>query len=310
MRHRNVRIAAVIVTYYPDEGLLKRTLKVLEQVDEVLVIDNGSPFQFDAALEEIANVENIIFIKNPQNEGIAAALNKGLTVLLELGYTRAVTFDQDSEPLAHMVSIQLALIESAQNMNGIAIVAPDIVDPNVSQEGEQWVIRRSNTALPNYKWVRCDKEPSLDVDFVITSGSLLNLNVYQAVGPFRNEFFIDYVDTEYCIRARLAGYRVVVACGAKLKHNLGSSVETKLLWFRVTPTNHSALRQYYISRNRIMMYKMYARKLPHWFVYDVQTSIKWWIKILLCEENKIRKVLMIIRGTWDGIRGRMGAYSR
>jgi len=37
---------------------------------------------------------------------------------------------------------------------------------------------------------------------VITSGSLLPLATYADIGPFREEFFIDFVDTDYCFRAR------------------------------------------------------------------------------------------------------------
>jgi rhamnosyltransferase len=44
----------------------------------------------------------------------------------------------------------------------------------------------------------------------ITSGSLVSLTVFQLLGGLRDDFFIDCVDHEYCLRARAHGFRVMI----------------------------------------------------------------------------------------------------
>ena len=61
-----------------------------------------------------------------------------------------------------------------------------------------------------------------DVSIVITSGALYNLKAYPKIDPFRDDFFIDYVDIEYCLRAKQNGYNIVVNCNARLYHRLGN----------------------------------------------------------------------------------------
>ena len=41
---------------------------------------------------------------------------------------------------------------------------------------------------------------------------MYNLKIYKQVGLFRDDFFIDYIDTEYCLRIRQQGFNIIVAC--------------------------------------------------------------------------------------------------
>ena len=55
----------------------------------------------------------------------------------------------------------------------------------------------------------------------MTSGSLLDLSAYEAVGPFMDELFIDQVDNEFCLRLRAAGFSVLEAGEATLQSPSG-----------------------------------------------------------------------------------------
>jgi rhamnosyltransferase len=141
---------------------------------------------------------------------------------------------------------------------------------------------------------------------VITSGTLYDLQVYQQIGPFQDDFFIDYVDTDYSLRARQYGYRSMVACNALLNHRLGSRQKRVFLGGDHYPTFHSPLRWYYISRNRIPMLRRYALRFPHWLTYETVASFYWLAKMLLFETRKAAKLRAFFLGTLDGLRGRMG----
>src|SRR4030095_5315976 len=75
-------------------------------------------------------------------------------------------------------------------------------------------------------------EPGASIErrTVITSGTLLSLNAYDAIGRFRDDFFIDGIDHEYCLRARAKRYRILLMLAPLLVHSIG---ERKLV--RVLP---------------------------------------------------------------------------
>lgn len=71
-------VYASIVCYNPDISKLQRNVEsIYRQVDCVLIIDNGSQ---NASLfqQSLKDYPGIIYIRHPQNMGIAYALNKAL----------------------------------------------------------------------------------------------------------------------------------------------------------------------------------------------------------------------------------------
>lgn len=53
------------------------------------------------------------------------------------------------------------------------------------------------------------------------SGSLLRLAAFEQLGDFRDDFFIDQVDNEFCLCARRNGLRVVQRRDTILLHRMG-----------------------------------------------------------------------------------------
>ncbi len=238
---------------------------------------------------------------NGTNYGIAKALNQGFYWALEQGYSQVVAFDQDSHPAPGMLQTMIDVFSYYDDIQ-LAVVAPKIVDAKVNFQARY--LRQKNKLL--FERVSCDEGVLENVTYIITSGSLHDLTAYQRIGPFRDDFFVDYVDTEYCLRARKKGYKLVVACQAQLNHRQGERQERVLWGSDHYPTFHSPLRWYYISRNRIQMLKNYAIRFPHWLTYEIVASVYTFLRMLLFETKKIVKLRALVRGTLDGILGRMG----
>jgi hypothetical protein len=51
---------------------------------------------------------------------------------------------------------------------------------------------------------------------------------------------------------------------------------------------------------------MYALRFPHWLAYELVATIFTSLRMLSTEDQKGAKLSAIARGTWDGLRGRMG----
>ena len=155
---------------------------------------------------------------------------------------------------------------------------------------------------------QCKQQRWIEERAVVTSASLMPLAPYRHVGPFRNELFIDGVDQEYCFRLRREGYHVIVACDAKFLHSLGYPIARRFIWRRVIPTNHSALRRYYMTRNRLVIAKEYIHSEFRWVALQLLALFKAIVLIVLFESDKAAKLRMVMLGIYDGMTGRMGPH--
>ena len=88
--------AAGIVLYNPDTERLKENIEaILPQVDQIIVVDNGSS-NVDEICELLNKYEQIKFIWNEENYGIAKALNQLLYFAYKNDVEWILTIDQDS----------------------------------------------------------------------------------------------------------------------------------------------------------------------------------------------------------------------
>ena len=297
-------IPGLIVTFNPLPDFFSRLDSFYTQLDKIILVDNGSRTEACRLLQQEARRRDpsLTLIFNETNLGIAKALNQGFLWAIEHGYDYLVAFDQDSNPEVGMIPALLESFSAYSPGNRLAVVAPVINDPTVNFQSR--FLRPKSKFL--FERVSCQGKVLENVTYAITSGSLFNLAAYQQIGPFRDDFFIDYVDTEYCLRARKLGYQIIVVCDARLNHRQGDRERRDLWGYDHYPTFHSPLRWYYISRNRIPMLREYAFRFPHWFLYEIVATGYVLLRMLFFESQKAAKLRGFILGTLDGIRERMG----
>jgi rhamnosyltransferase len=92
-------------------------------------------------------------------------------------------------------------------------------------------------------------------DFLITSGTLLNLKYIAEIGKMKESYFIDNVDLEWCFRAKSLGYDLVGTDEAVLYHAIGERSTSPLVRAGIM-AQHNPSRTYYSSRNRIHLYSV------------------------------------------------------
>ena len=295
---------ALIVTFNPSSDFFPNLDIFYFQFEQVIIVDNGSDSDSRHLLEIEARKRNRSFtvLFNKTNLGIATALNQGFRWALEQGYDQVVAFDQDSQPAPGMVAILSDIFAASSKDSSLAVVAPVVTHPDANVRARY--LRPKGKFL--FERAACDGTVLEDVTYVITSGALYDLAAYQEIGPFRDDFFIDYVDIEYCLRAKAHGYKIVVACNANLYHHLGNQQKRKFLGRTFYPTFHSVARWYYMSRNRTWTLGKYAIKYPHWSFFELGVTISSVLRMLLFEDQRLSKIRAILVGTLDGLLGRMG----
>jgi rhamnosyltransferase len=141
---------------------------------------------------------------------------------------------------------------------------------------------------------------------VITSGSLVRAGTFGRVGYFSEELFIDYVDTEYCLRLACVGFRIIVARNAFLHHSLGNASIINILGRKLLTLNHPLIRRYYISRNRFHLMKCFFFRFPSFFLFHLREAFIDLVRVFLFEEDRWQKAKFSLRGIRDGICGKLG----
>jgi rhamnosyltransferase len=282
-------VCGVVVTFRPRPGDLENLAKLRGQVCGMVVVDNNSSEEKRILLRRTARELRFALIENMQNEGIAAALNKGVKWAREQGYNWAALFDQDSTPPPDFIDTMLRNYYRSDRRDRIALLVPRYIDS------------RLGTPLPAYY----AKQGGLEV--AMTSGSLIPISTFTTHGLFEESLFIDGVDYEYCLRLRGNGYSIEECSDAVLLHAPADFVECRVHGFRLFSTsNYSAGRRYYRDRNKIWLMKQYWGRFPGFFVRTLFNSVKDACKIVLAENNKTEKLYYMSLGIRDGLLGRMG----
>jgi rhamnosyltransferase len=282
-------VCAIVVTYFPDKEFNERLQKLLPQVAEVVVVDNTPEESATPDLKNILqnNAVGVHLIKNRINAGISAALNQGLKHALNRGHRWILTLDQDTQCFPDMVDTLLKVSEVCTPTP--AVIGGNYFDP---QKGRQAVQVR-------------EAEDFLEQKTVITSGSLIDAGLAAAIGGFREDYFIDQVDHEFCLRARAHGHKVVISRKPAMTHSVGRPGGVQLPFLGVLP-NHPPLRKYYIARNTVVTVAQYWRQEPEWCLRRLARLLLGLAFMALLEEHRLSKVRAFARGVVDGLCRRMG----
>ena len=134
---------------------------------------------------------------------------------------------------------------------------------------------------------------------LISSGSLFSRSLLEEIGLHDQPLFIDYVDHDICLRALKRGFRNLKVYGAILDHRFGDSDPVTLFGRRVYLANYSPTRHFHASRNRIIVIRRHG--FGRWFWEDIWFTSKVWVKVLLLEDDKGRKIGAALRGVAAGL---------
>lgn len=291
------RIVAGIVTFNPVMERLAENLDgIQDQMEHILIYDNGST-NISSVRELVQAFPSARLIEGGRNRGIAYALNRLASTALLEGKEWMLTLDQDSVAGDRMVE---SLMRYA---NGLTrMVTPAIVDRNKRRPSKR------------------DSHAEVEVEYFkqaarrgpLTSGSLMSLSAWRAVGGFDEGLFIDYVDYDFNQRLLLAGYSIARVNKTQLLHEVGRAEETWLTLPRRTVSGrwelehvysfgHPPMRCYYKARNRIIFTRKYFRfiGITHEGAFQIPAQI---ILTLLFEGERAAKFKAFVTGIVDGVR--------
>ena len=285
-------VCAIVVAYFPDGGFNDRIQKLLPQVTHLVIIDNTPEKDRTPSLSESHHKSTQIHvIENSVNRGISVALNQGLKHALEKGDKWILTLDQDTHCFPDMVKTLLEASESCEP-------TPMIVGGNYLD------LRNGRPAFPTGS-----ADGFLEQVTVITSGCLVNASFAATIGGFREDYFIDQVDHEFCLRTRSHGQKIIISRKPVMSHSVGDVGGVRLPLLGVMP-NHPPLRKYYIARNTLVTLVDYWHREPEWCVRRLMRLLLGLLFMALLEKQRFSKICAFAGGISDALRRRMGVCAR
>ena len=289
-------VVAIIVSFQPTEIVAQEVQGLRAQVASIVVIDNGS---------DQAHLPNLIdlpaeVIRLDRNVGIGAAHNIGITRARELGATHVILMDQDSLPapdmVARLLAAECALLERGEN---VGAVGPVYYDPRLAKS---WpFFRMSRFGVRAHE---CAGAPYVSCDFLISSGTLSRMGVIDAVGPMKDAYFLEHVDTEWSLRARAAGYRLYGVCDARMDHHLGDATVAVPFSPRRVQL-YRPYRHYYLFRNAVLLWREKYAPLA-WKINETKRLAYRLVFFALFVQPRLQRLKFMLLGLWHGLLGRSG----
>lgn len=300
-------VCAIIVCYFPDkEKLLQQFKAIRKQVGNIVYIINEGAGDAEGLISfACQKVPNVNRINNEKNQGVAFAINQGISHAKIIGCKYVLLLDQDSVPYCDMVEKLIeAKTEIKKTNKNIAAVGPVFVDACTNDPS--YFVR-----IGNYKLLKiyCKNSKKnfrsiISVDFLITSGTIYEIKNLIKIGGMDSSLFIDHVDTEWFLRAKSLGYCSYGICNAYMEHSLGE--RTRKIWIGkwVRIAHHSPLRHYYLFRNSfILMGRTYIQF--RWKICELRRLAFIFIYFTLFSRRRIKNLKYMFKGLIDGIK-----YSR
>lgn len=254
----SINTVAIVVLYNPNLKKLQHLFEsIYFQINAIVFVDNSPTLQIQIDnnnwLKNL-NQSNCHYISLGDNLGIASAQNVGIQYAKKQNADYILFMDQDSELPEGMVQ---GLVTTHRELEGqgqlVATIGPIFIDEKTNEIAP--IIRHKGLKV-------CRDLPDTTrdyeiVDYIISSGSLVHIKTLDKVGNMADELFIDFVDLEWCIRAKQFGFVSYVNPKIVMKHCIGDE-STKLASRSVNL--HSDFRNYFIVRNSLYL-ALYS-KLP------------------------------------------------
>jgi GT2 family glycosyltransferase len=249
------RVAVVVLNFngLEDTSRCVRSLRELSYPNAFLVlVDNGSSQSPESPCRLAC--PNLRFLSNGRNLGFAGGNNRGIDLALAEGAEYVLVLNNDTTVHPDLVNALVSAFESERNL---AVVGPVI---NYMDEPDEVMTDgvRFNPG-PGTEFFARIPVPLTSAESVLTEVDIVNgccmmvpAALLHEVGRFDEEFFIVHEESDFCLRARMKGYRNAVLGRPLVFHKGSSSFERA----------GRSFQRYYDARNLRYLLRRYSGRVP------------------------------------------------
>ena len=233
-------IGSVVVLYNPTEEEIKNINTYLEKVDYEVIVDNSTVNNEKYIYSLLKENEKVQYYSEQRNLGLCKGLNIGINMLRDKGCDWALLFDADSKLGSDIVSVYKKAIDIYINQE-VALFAPV------------------------HLFDRTNKKPYLgyrSIEWSMTSGWLVNIDIFLHQDGFFEELFVDGLDMDYCLKCHENGYKVIECGSAIINHNPASTKSFMGLKYGI-----ASPYRYYMQARQLMWCVIRYKKLKPLCIY-------------------------------------------
>ena len=225
----------------------------------VLLVDNGSADNSIKFVKE--NYDDIEILENKSNLGYSEGFNRGINYAIKNDAEYILIMNNDTVIDKDALT---QLVKTATTDSKIGFVSGKVYyhsKPNTFQT----VGRLSDPHtivgphVGSYEEDIGQYDKIKDYDFIDDVFMLVSTDTIKETGAYDKDFFLQYEETDWCIRVRKAGYRIVYVPEAKI-------------WHKGTLTSggtYSPINTFYNARNRTIFMKKNSTQ-SQWFSYIIK----------------------------------------
>lgn len=244
----------------------------------------------------ISKEKILIIIKNEKNHGFAEGNNIAIRYVLNYQIHKYILILNNDTVVDK--SLLDNLVFQAESDERIGFVGPKTFYYNyhgrsdvINFAGGRLDITRGNSYPLGFNEVdQGQYDRIINVDYVEGSCFLAKKEVFEKIGYFDKYFFTYWEETDLCMRARNAGYRLVYMPKAKIWHKVASSSKGKV-------------KSFYFTRNRIIFVKRYAThfQLFCFFLYFFGFDMFFQSGKSLIYHRDFYEFILFLKGVYAGI---------
>lgn len=286
----NKRISVVIPTYNLKKELLACVESIIKQDYsplEIVIVDNDTT---DGTTEEISRLQfrapNLKLVRNKQNLGVTGGRNAGLR---KASGDYLFFFDHDMVAEPKMIR---ELVKVAESDPRIGIVTPKIYywedKKRIWAAGtgiNLWngqVVFRGGKDIGQYDQVE-------EVQ-VAPAAILVKREVINKIGGFDDVYFATYEDTDFCFRAKKAGFKTFYTSKAVAYHKIPADYLSSM--------ERLLSRSYLVGRNRVIFMKRFGKNFLVFLVFLPVFAGHY--LFLALKYKKVSEWFRFLKGTFDG----------
>jgi rhamnosyltransferase len=233
--------AACVILYHPKKEDIANISTYSTKVEKVYILDNTE----EKSNENLyIGMENVSYFWDGENKGLSVRLNEACKKAIADNFDYLLTMDQDSSFLEENIDRYFKDILNFKGKEKVAVYGLEYSENDINDTTENYI----------------------EVDHLITSASVMNLKLYNEIGGFDKNLFIDGVDIDYCYSALSKGFKNIKFARNFFNHSLGvrsrrGSIFTLYL-IKKNVSVHSSLRVYYMYRNMLYIKNKYENVIP------------------------------------------------
>jgi rhamnosyltransferase len=296
-----MKTIAVVVTYNPDFTLLNQLIDSLfKQVSNIVIVDNS--VKGDMLFDKISTHfhDNISIEGLHQNMGIAYAQNRGIKLALNQKPDFILLSDQDTVYPADYVESMVQNFQSIDDVNDVVALVPNFRELNRGGSLQGFIEQKGHFLRRVYH-----ESGRHEVFQAIASGKFLVCKNLHKLGLFKEELFIDWVDLEWCWKAKSKGLRIIGCADVSISHILGDTFVRK--FSRDIPLR-SPLRHYYIVRNGVFL-ALNSKYLSFPMKFQIGFKVlRQYVGFIFLSDNKVNNLKLCTIAIFHGIWGKLGVY--